>query len=402
MEKGNKEELKGLLKKELKGKDVHSFFDELYKETIETLLEAEMDEHLGYEKYQKREEEGKENSRNGNKAKLVKTKNGEYSIEVPRDRNGSFTPKLVPKRKKVIDMIEEKILLLYSKGMSVRDIQESIEDIYGVKIDKSSISRMTDKILPKIEEWRNRPLDKLYYIVWMDALHIKIRENYRLADKTINIAIGLNSEGRKEVLGLWLSKEESSSYWYEVLTDLKSRGVKDILISSTDNLKGFTDVIKKTFTKTVTQVCVLHQIRNTLRYVAYKDRKLFTIDLKNVYEAPNKEAGEKALEELREKWGSKYRMPINSWFTNWENLSNYFDYPVEIRKLIYTTNIIENLNKNIRKYTKNKTQFPTDEAAIKAVYLACRNVERAWTKPIAGWGFILNQFKDIFAERLEN
>ena len=395
MDQKQKEELK----KKLKGKDLHKYFDNLYKATIETLLEAELDEHLGYPKNKNSENK---NSRNGLSKKDIKTKLGEYSIEVPRDRNGSFEPKIVPKRKKMIDMIEEKILLLYSKGMSVRDISESIEDIYGLEVDKASISRITDKILPKIEEWQNRPLDRIYLVVWMDAIHIKIRENYKLLDKSVNIVMGLNSQGKKEVLGLWVSEEESAAFWYTVLTDLKARGVEDILISSTDNLKGFADTIKNSFGKTITQVCVVHQIRNTLKYVVYKDKKAFSELLRKVYKAPNKEVAYKALEALEERWGHKYPTPIRSWFKNWENISNYFAFPAEIRKIIYTTNTIENLNRNIRKYTKNKTQFSTEKAAIKSVYLACRKLEKTWTKPIDKWGLILNQFKDIFGERLKD
>lgn len=394
-------EEKAALKLKLKGKDVHQYMDSLYKESIEVLLEAELDEHLGYDKHEKSPTE--ENNRNGSSKKQIQTKLGEYSIDVPRDRNGSFTPKLVPKRKKVLDMIEEKILLLYTKGMSVRDIQESIKDIYGVNIDKSSVSRFTDKILPKIMQWRNRALDKFYFIVWMDGIRIKIKENHRLIDKTVYIAIGLNTEGKKEVLGLWINKEESAAFWLEVLTDIKARGVKDVIFTATDNLKGFTGAIKDSFPNVVTQICIVHQIRNSMKYVLYKDRKEFMYELKDVYKAPNKEIAEKALEQLEISWGHKYSTSIKSWYKNWENLSNYFDYPLEIRKLIYTTNIIENLNLNIRKYTKTKTQFPTDNAAIKSIYLACINLEKSWKiQPIRYWPLILSQFKTIFADRCQD
>ena len=397
----NKEE-KAELKEKLKGKNIHEYMDNLFKDSVEVLLEAELDEHLGYDKHEKNKS-NKSNSRNGSSKKEIQTKLGEYTIDVPRDRDGSFEPQLVPKRKRVLDLIEDKILLLYSKGMSVRDIQESIKDIYGVNIDKSTVSRFTDKILPKISEWRNRPLDKLYFIVWMDGIRIKIKENHRLVEKTIYIAIGLNTYGKKEVLGLWINKEESAAFWLEVLTDMKARGIKDIIFSATDNLKGFTDAIKDTFPKTATQICVVHQIRNSMKYVVTKDRKEFMCELKDVYQAPNRETAEKALDQLELSWGNKYPTPIKSWYKNWENLSNYFDYPIEIRKLIYTTNVIENLNKNIRKYTKCKTQFSTDNAAIKSVYLACIALENKWkSKPIPQWGLILNQFKTIFVERCEN
>ena len=395
-------EKKAELKSKLKGKNIHEYMEELYKEGIEVLLEAELDEHLGYDKHDKNKSE-KGNNRNGTSNKQIQTKLGEYTIDVPRDRDGSFTPQLVPKRKRVLDMIEDKILLLYSKGMSVRDVQESIKDIYGVNIDKSTVSRFTDKILPKITQWRNRPLDKLYFIVWMDGIRIKIKENHRLIEKTIYIAIGLNTYGKKEVLGLWINKEESAAFWLEVLTDMKARGVKDVIFTATDNLKGFTQAIKDTFPSAVTQICVVHQIRNSLKYVVHKDKKEFMYELKNVYQAPNKETAEKALDQLEISWGEKYPTPIKSWHKNWENLSNYFDYPLEIRKLIYTTNTIENLNKNIRKYTKCKTQFSTDNAAIKSIYLACFNLETKWkARPIPEWGLILNQFKTIFADRCQD
>lgn len=394
-------EERAALKEELKGKNIHNYMETLYKDGIEVLLEAELDEHLGYDKHDKNKSPD-DNSRNGTTQKQIKTKLGEYVIDVPRDRNGSFEPQLVPKRKKVIDMIEEKILLLYTKGMSVRDIKATVKEIYGVEIDKDTVCRFTDRILPKIEEWRNRPLDSFYFVVWMDGIRIKVKENHRLVEKSIYIAIGLNSYGRKEVLGIWINKEESATYWLDVLTNMKARGIRDIIFTATDNLTGFTSAIKNIFPDAATQICVVHQIRNSLKYIANKDKREFIYELKNVYQAPSKETAEQALEQLSIRWGEKYPTPIRSWFNNWENLSNYFHYPIEIRKLIYTTNVIENLNKNIRKYTKGKTQFPNDNSAIKSVYLACRNTEQVWYKPIAGWGMILNQFKAIFEDRCKD
>jgi transposase-like protein len=389
------------LKEELKGKNIHTYMENLYKDGIEALLEAELDEHLGYEKHDKNKSTDS-NSRNGTTQKQIQTKLGEYIIEVPRDRNGSFSPELVPKRKRVLDMIEEKILLLYTKGMSVRDIRATIGEIYGVEMNKDTITRFTDKIMPKIEQWCNRPLDSFYFIVWMDGIRIKVKENHRLVEKSIYIAMGLNSYGRKEVLGIWINEVESASYWLEVLSDMKARGVSDIIFTATDNLTGFTSAIQSSFPSSITQLCVVHQIRNSLKYVANKDKKQFSYELKNVYQAPNKKLAEKALEQLEVNWGDKYKTSIKGWINTWENLSNYFNYPLEIRKLIYTTNIIENLNKNIRKYTKCKTQFPNKNSALKSVYLACRNTEKVWYKPIPNWGMILNQFKTIFEDRCEN
>ena len=281
------------------GKDIHQYMNDLYHEGLQAILETELDAHLGYEKNKK---SSCDNARNGSSRKRVKTKLGEYSLSIPRDRHGSFQPQIVPKHKRVIDKIEEHVITLYSKGMTVRDIQDTLKEMYDIDVDKSTISRFTDLLLPKIEKWRNRPLDDFYFVLWMDGLHIKVRENHKLVSKCIYIVIGLNSIGQKEVLGIWIGQEESASFWREVLNDLKSRGVKDILLTVTDNLKGFTQAIKGAFTKSITQICVVHMIRQSFGYIPYKKRKEFSDPLKMVYKAPNREMAEEYLNNLEEKW----------------------------------------------------------------------------------------------------
>tara|TARA_R110001583_G_C5582463_1_gene403014 strand:+ start:70 stop:1275 length:1206 start_codon:yes stop_codon:yes gene_type:complete len=378
------------------GKNIHDYMNDLYQEGLQALLETELDEHLGYSK---NEANSSENARNGSSQKTVKSKLGEYTLSIPRDRSGSFEPKIVPKHKRVIDQIEDHVITLYSKGMSVRDVQDAIQDLYGVDIDKSTISRFTDQLLPRIEKWRNRPLDEFYFVLWMDGIHIKVKENHRLVNKCVYIIMGLNSQGRKEVLGLWIGKEECASFWREVLNDIKARGVKDILLTVTDNLKGFTEAIRAAFTKASTQICVVHMIRQSYKYIARKNKKEFIEDLKMMYKAPNKEMAEEYLVNLEEKWLQRYPSAVKPWRSNWELWTCFFDFTPEIRRIVYTTNTIENLNKNIRKYTRNKTQFPDDKSAIKSIYLACIKVSKSWSKPIPAWGVILNDFHIAFPER---
>ncbi len=301
----------------------------------------------------------------------------------------------------MIDGVENVIISLYAKGMSNSDIEEQIREVYGFNISTSTISRITDRITEDIIAWQNRPLDPVYLIVWMDGIVFKVRENSKVINKTIYIAVGLCRDGIKEVLGLWLGKNESASFWMGVLTDIKARGINDILITSTDNLNGFIDTIKNVFPESRTQICVIHQIRNSVRYVVWKDKKEFSKDMRQIYEAPTREATGAALKDFAIKWESKYGYAVKSWQNNWEDLTVSFDFPVEIRRIIYTTNLIENLNGKIRKYTKNKFSFPTDEAVMKSVYLALRETSKKWTKPIRNWGMILNQFLIIFAERVQ-
>lgn len=369
----------------------------MHKSAVEHMLNAELDAHLDTEKHEKTKDG---NYRNGHGIKKIKSSFGESEIKVPRDRKGNFEPVLVPKRHNIIEGLENVIISFYAKGMSVSDIEEQIRDMYDFEVSTSTISRITSPVSSEMVSWQNRPLDDLYLIVWMDGIVFKVRENSKVINKTIYLAVGLNREGRKEVLGMWLGKNESSSFWMSVLTDLKARGVEDILITATDNLNGFTQTIRSVFPESQTQICVVHQIRNACKYVVWKDRKAFTADMKHIYAAPTKQSAEAALEDFAQKWESKYSYAIKSWRENWEELTVFFDFPLEIRKIIYTTNLIENLNGKIRKYTKNKMSFPTDDAVLKSVYLALREATKKWTMPIQNWGIVLNQFMLIFEERL--
>ena len=393
------EELAADFLKRLKtSEELDSFINSLRKRGIEQLLNAELDEHLGYPKNEHNETN---NSRNGKKPKKLKTDDGELTIEVPRDRNGTFTPIVVPKRKSMASGVEDVIVSLYAKGMSVADISDQIKAVYNFDISSASISRITEKIVEDIHAWQNRPLERLYMVVWMDGIVFRVREDHRVIDKTMYIAIGLRQDGIKEVLGIWLGKNESASFWLAVLTDLKSRGVEDILITATDNLKGFVEAIAAVFPKTTKQICVVHQIRNSCKYVPWKERKAFAADLSTIYRAKDREAAEMALELIDQKWGDKYSIAIKSWRNNWETLTPFLEYPLEIRKIIYTTNTIENLNGKIRKYTKNKLSFPTDESLKKAVYLAVIEASKKWTQPIPNWGLILQQFVIMFESRIK-
>lgn len=379
-------------------KDLNNFIDDLFTKGMEQMLEGELDGHLGYAKHSP-EGINSGNSRNGKTRKKIRSKRGELEIEVPRDRNSTFDPVLVPKRSRFVEGVEEIIISLYARGMSVRDIETQIREIYGLNVSDATISNVTSRVHTLVAEWQSRPLAPVYFVVWMDGIVFKVRQNGKVVNKTIYLAVGLNTEGFKDVLGMWLGESESASFWISVLTDLRSRGVEDILITSTDNLKGFTEAITSVFAQSVTQICVVHQIRNAMRYVVWKDKKQFVADLKTVYGAPNKELAIQALDQLDERWGKKYPHAIKSWRTNWDNLSHFFDYPIEIRTLIYTTNIIENLNGKIRKYTKNKLSFPDDQAVIKSVYLALREITKKWTLPIRNWPIIVNQFLTIFEGR---
>lgn len=373
--------------------------DTLYKRGVETMLQGEIEAHLGYSKNQKRLDP--DNSRNGYGKKTIKTEQGEFDISVPRDRKAEFEPQIIPKRSTLSEGIESLIVSLYAKGMSNSDIEAQLNELYGFNVSTSTISVVTDKITGDIIAWQNRPLESVYLIVWMDAVVFKVRENSRVVNKAIYLAVGLRGDGKKEVLGMWLGKNESAAFWMSVLTDLKTRGVQDILITVTDNLNGFTHTITQVFPDSTKQICVVHQIRNSARYVVWKDKKEFTKDLKYIYTAPNQQAARAALEDFKLKWNSKYSYAVDSWYKNWDELSAFLDFPVEIRRIIYTTNLIENLNGKIRKYTKNKLSFPTDEAVKKSVYLALGEVTKKWTMPIQNWGLILNQFMTIFENRVQ-
>ena len=380
------------------GEDLTDFFKQMHKRAIEQMLSGELDAHLGYKKHEKTTTT---NARNGFSNKKIKTSLGESEIQVPRDRDASFNPIIVPKRQNMLDGLENVIVSLYAKGMSNSDIEEQIREVYNFDVSTSTISRITDTVSNDIVAWQNRPLEPVYLIVWMDGIVFKVRENSKVVNKTIYLAVGLNRDGKKEVLGMWLGKNESASFWLGVLTDLKARGVEDILITATDNLNGFTQTIKNVFPESQTQICVVHQIRNSARYVVWKDKKEFSADMKLIYNAPTKQAAKASLEDFANKWNDKYPYAVKSWEENWEELTVFFEFPIEIRKIIYTTNLIENLNGKIRKYTKNKLSFPTDEAVLKSVYLALREATKKWSMPIQNWGLILNQFLTIFEKRVQ-
>ena len=393
----NKDLIDAFLKQLKTGEELNSFLSQVQKRGIEKILEGELDAHLGYEKNEKAL---KPNARNGFSSKNIKTSFGETEIQVPRDRDASFNPMLIPKRKNMAEGLESVIVSLYARGMSVSDIEAQIKDIYNFDVSTSTISRITEAVAADIVSWQNRPLESVYLVVWMDCIVFKVRENSKVINKAIYLAVGLNTEGKREVLGMWLGKNESASFWLGVLTDLKARGVEDILITATDNLNGFTGAIKNVFPNSQTQICVVHQIRNSTKYVVWKDKKAFTSDLKQVYTAPTKQAAAQELEIFSEKWNHKYPYAIKSWRENWDELTTFFDFPLEIRKIIYTTNLIENLNGKIRKYTKNKLSYPTDEAVIKSVYLALQEATKKWSMPIPNWGLILEQFFTLFENRV--
>jgi len=382
------------------GEELDRFLKSVFNRGMEQILKGEMDHHLGYSKNDKKGDLSG-NSRNGYSNKKLNSEFGEIDINVPRDRNGTFEPQIIPKRKKNRPGIETLIISLYAKGMTVSDIEQQLIEIYDINISTTAISIITDRVKQDAIEWQNRPLEEVYPIVWMDAIVFKVRDNSRVVNKAIYIAVGLNTSGYKEVLGLWLGKTESSSFWMSVLTDLQARGVKDILITCTDNLNGFTSTINSVFPESRTQICVVHQIRNSCRFVSYKDRKAFTADMREIYTAPNQEAALHALDRFEEKWGERYQYAIDSWRENWTELTVFFEFPLEIRKIIYTTNLIENLNGKIRKYTKNKMSFPTDDAVKKSVYLAIIEVTKKWTMPIRKWGIVYGQFIAIFGDRMK-
>lgn len=353
------------------------FFSDLYKQGVEEMLKGELDEHLGYEKYSK-EGHNSGNSRNGSYLKKVKTESlGDLVLNIPRNRKGDFEPQLIPKGQRMSDRLEEAIIGMYGRGMTTSDISEQVKEAYGVDVSEGTISNVTNKVIELVKEWQNRPLDPVYFTVWMDGIVLKVKQGGKYINKCIYLVIGLKNDGLKEVLGMWMAETESASFWMSVLTDLKARGVEDILIACTDNLKGFTDAIKGVFPQTVTQLCIVHQIRNSCKYVVWKDHKSFCADLKNVYTAANACSAATLLGAFASKWEAKYKHAILSWKTNWENLTSYFEFPMEIRKIIYTTNTIENVNRGIRKYVKTKVQFTDGMAAQKAVYLALVNIEKS-------------------------
>ena len=379
--------------------DIIEMMKSLFKETLQLVFEAEIEDHLGYSKHSSYGI-NTGNSRNGYRKKTIKTKFGNTVLDIPRDRNGEYEPQIVKNYETSINGLEEQILALYSKGMSTRDIESHMRDIYGVDVSPSLVSKVTDKILPQIFEWQSRPLDRIYPIVYLDAVHFKVKHENRIINKAAYTVLGVNSEGIKDILGIWIGENESASFWLSVCTDLKSRGVEDILIVCKDGLSGFSDAIQSTFPRTHIQLCVIHQIRNTMKYVTTKERAAFMNDLKKVYKAVTLEQAELEFEKVKDLWANKYSKVIQSWEDNWLELTAYFSYPTEIRKIIYTTNTVEGFHRQLRKVTKTKTAYPTDNALRKIIYLATMGVIEKWNKPIPSWLECEGQFKIIFEGRL--
>lgn len=380
--------------------DIQNLFKETIAEFMENGLEAESDEELGYSKYDYKNKEGT-NSRNGHSQKTLKTSFGNIEIETPRDRNGEFEPQLLKKNQTSITQeVEEKILSMYAKGMTTGDIETHIKDIYGLDVSDTTVSRITDKILPVAKEWQQRPLESIYAVVFLDAIHYHVRSEGQIVKKAVYIAIGIDLDGKKDVLGMWVGENESAKFWATVLNGLRNRGVEDIFIACTDNLNGFSDAIAAVYPKTDIQNCIIHQLRNSSKYVSYKDLKALMADLKAVYAAPDEASALAALELFSGKWGKKYPKISQSWQSNWANLSTYFKFPAELRKLIYTTNAIEGFNRQLRKVTKSKSVFPTDDSLFKMLYLAMIDITKKWTGRRQDWSQIHAQLSVFYADRM--
>ena len=380
--------------------DIQNLFKETIAEFMENGLEAELDEDLGYSKYDYKNKEGT-NSRNGHSQKTLKTSFGNIEIETPRDRNGEFEPQLLKKNQTSITQeVEEKILSMYAKGMTTGDIETHIKDIYGLDVSDTTVSRITDKILPVAKEWQQRPLESIYAVVFLDAIHYHVRSEGQIVKKAVYIAIGIDLDGKKDVLGMWVGENESAKFWATVLNGLRNRGVEDIFIACTDNLNGFSDAIAAVYPKTDIQNCIIHQLKNSSKYVSYKDLKALMADLKAVYAAPDEASALAALEFFSGKWDKKYPKISQSWQSNWANLSTYFKFPAELRKLIYTTNAIEGFNRQLRKVTKSKSVFPTDDSLFKMLYLAMIDITKKWTGRRQDWSQIHAQLSVFYADRM--
>ncbi len=399
----NKEALEAFAREAAKGikteQDLNDFRQMLTKVTVERALNAELDDHLGYDK---NEVSSTSNSRNGTTSKTLRTEDGQFELDTPRDREGSFEPKLVKKNQTRFTSMDDKILFLYAQGMTTREIVKTFKELYGADASPSLISKVTDSVLEEVVEWQSRELDPIYPIVYLDCIVLKIRQDKQVINKAIYLALGVNMEGHKELLGMWISENEGAKFWLSVLTELQNRGVKDILIACVDGLKGFPDAINTVFPKTQIQLCIVHMVRNSVRYVPWKDYKAVTADLKTIYQASTEESALQALADFSEKWDDKYPQISRSWKAHWENLNTLFQYPEDIRKAIYTTNAIESLNSVIRKATKKRKVFPTEDSAKKVVYLAIRQASEKWTMPIRNWKTALNRFMIMFEDRLKD
>ena len=399
MTEGKKNIIQGLLQEYdiESAEDIQDALKDLLSGTIHEMLESEMDEHLGYNKYERSDEP---NYRNGSKTKAVRSKYGEFEVEVPQDRQSTFDPQVVPKRKKDISGIEDKIISMYAKGMTTTQISEMVEDIYGFEISEGMVSDITDKLLPRIEEWQNRPLSDVYPIVFIDAIHFSVRDDGIIRKLAAYVVLGINEDGYKEVLTIEVGENESSKYWLGVLNSLKNRGVKDILILCSDGLAGLKEAVQTAFPDTEHQRCIVHMVRNTLKYVANKDMKAFAKDLKTIYTAPDEEAARSRLEDVTEKWGTPYPNAMNRWHENWDVITPIFKFSAEVRKAFYTTNAIESLNSSYRRLNRQRSVFPSSQSLLKALYLATFEATKKWTMPLRNWGQVRGELSIMFPNRL--
>jgi putative transposase len=402
MTKVSKEFLQQFIKEnDLKStEDVQAALRDLFASTMQGMLEAELETHLGCAKHDTKSKKT-DNSRNGHSRKTLTSEYGDVEIAVPRDRKGEFEPEIVKKNQTNTVGIEEQVIALYARGVSTRDIQAHLHQLYGLDVSPTLISNITDKLLPMIKEWQSRPLHSVYAVVFLDAIHYKVKQDGQVVNKAAYMVVGINLEGQKDVLGIWIGENESAKFWLTVLNELKGRGVEDILITCVDNLKGFSEAISACFPKSDIQKCIVHQIRNSLKYVSYKDFKAVTAALKPIYKASTEEAALDELDKFEATWGAKYPLVVKSWRSNWDELSTFFRYPVEMRRMIYTTNLIEGYHRQLRKVTKGKSIFPTDDSLTKMLYLATMDVTKKWTMRVQNWGLILSQLTIYFPERVE-
>lgn len=378
--------------------DLADFSRQLLKAAVERVLAAELEEHLGYSKHSP-EGHNSGNSRNGHSKKTLKGDFGKLEINTPRDRNGEFDPQLITKGKTRINKLDQQILSLYSRGMTTRDIAEALHEMYGAEVSHSLISKVTDAVLDEVQSWQNRPLESLYPILYLDGIVVKVHQDKRVIKKTVYVALGVNTEGQKELLGLWIAETEGAKFWLSVLTELQNRGVEDVFVACVDGLTGFPDAINTAFPKAQVQLCIVHQVRNSLKYVSYKDRKAVASDLKRIYQSATAEEAEMELSDFEQAWGEKFPSIGKSWRSHWDNLITLFDYPDDIRKAIYTTNAIESLNSVIRKAIKQRKIFPSDNSVMKVVYLAMEKASVKWTMPIRNWKAAMNRFEIMFPDR---
>ena len=378
--------------------DLSSALKDMFKGALQEMMNAEFDSSMGYSKYDKTKE--KTNYRNGSTKKILKSEFGQFEFETPRDRNGEFEPKIVPKNTRDVSGIEDKIISLYGRGLTTREINEQIQDLYGIEVSATMVSNITDQIIPEIKEWQERPLDDVYPIVFIDAVHFSVREDNRVVKKAAYIVLGIDKEGYKNILGIWIGESESSKFWLGVLNDLKQRGVKDILIMCSDNLTGIKEAINTAFPNTIQQRCIVHMIRNSVKFISYKDLKEFCNDLKKIYTSNNEKIGYEELQKVKDKWKDKYPSALKTWEDNWDAICPFFQFSDSIRKIMYTTNTIESLNRQFRKYTKTKSVFPSDMSLMKSLFLSTKNIAKKWTQPYRNWGPILSELSIMFDNRI--